>query len=100
MLNFAVLNSAGIVENCILAESLEIAENVTGLTCIQYTDSSVVSIGETDYNKDYVDGFFYAPQPYPSWTRNSGSWQPPIAQPITGLHIWNEETLSWNEVTE
>jgi hypothetical protein len=27
----------GIVDNCIVAESLEIAEQVTGLTCIEYT---------------------------------------------------------------
>ena len=35
MANFAVINN-GIVVNVILADSKEIAEDVTGLTCIEY----------------------------------------------------------------
>ena len=52
MKNFAIINN-GIVENCIVAESQLIAEEVTGLTCVEYT---VPSIGYT-----YVDGKFIAP---------------------------------------
>jgi hypothetical protein len=35
MANFAVINN-GVVVNTILADSKEIAEEVTGLTCIEY----------------------------------------------------------------
>ena len=52
MANFAVINN-GVVENCIVAESQAIAEEVTGLTCVEYT---VPQIGGT-----YVDGKFIAP---------------------------------------
>jgi len=52
MATFAVIKD-GVVDNCIVAESLAIAEEVTGLTCIEYT---VPSVGYT-----YVDGKFIAP---------------------------------------
>ena len=52
MATFAVINN-GIVENCLAAESLAIAEEITGKTCVEYT---VPSVGYT-----YVDGKFIAP---------------------------------------
>jgi hypothetical protein len=52
MANFAVIKD-GIIENCIVADSLAIAEEATEATCIEYT---VPSIGGT-----YVDGKFIAP---------------------------------------
>jgi hypothetical protein len=52
MATFAVIKD-GIVDNCIVAESLAIAEEVTGLTCIEYT---VPSIGCA-----YADGKFVSP---------------------------------------
>jgi len=52
MATFAVIKD-GIVDNCIVAESLAIAEEVTGLTCIEYT---VPSIGYA-----YADGKFASP---------------------------------------
>jgi len=52
MATFAVIKD-GIVDNCIVAESLAIAEEVTGLTCIEYT---VPLIGGT-----YADGKFTSP---------------------------------------
>ena len=52
MATFAVIKD-GIVDNCIVAESLASAEEVTGFTCIEYT---VPLIGGT-----YVDGKFIAP---------------------------------------
>jgi hypothetical protein len=52
MATFAVIKD-GIIENCIVADSLAIAEEVTEATCIEYT---VPQIGGT-----YVDGKFIAP---------------------------------------
>jgi hypothetical protein len=43
-MNFAVINN-GIVENIILAETQAIAEEVTGLTCIEYTSDNPAHIG-------------------------------------------------------
>ena len=52
MATFAVIKD-GVVDNCIVAESLAIAEEVTGLTCIEYT---VPSVGDT-----YAGGKFTSP---------------------------------------
>jgi hypothetical protein len=42
---------------------------------------------------------FIAPQPYPSWSLDVNyDWQAPIPRPAEGVWIWNEETLSWDEV--
>jgi hypothetical protein len=46
---------------------------------------------------------FIPPQPYPSWTLNEESclWEAPVAYPEDGqVYVWNEETTSWDVVTE
>ena len=52
------------------------------------------------YTYDASNDYFYAPQPYPSWTLDSDAkWQPPVAYPTDGkMYSWNEATLSWDEV--
>lgn len=45
---------------------------------------------------------FYAPQPYASWTLNEETcyWESPTPMPSDGkLYTWDEDTLSWVEVT-
>lgn len=54
MPNFAVIKN-NIVNNIIVADSLEIAENVTGLQCVEY-DTMLVNIGD-----QYIDGEFVKP---------------------------------------
>jgi hypothetical protein len=44
MANYAVIKD-GIVNNIIVADTKEIAETVTGLTCIEYTDENPAGIG-------------------------------------------------------
>jgi hypothetical protein len=46
---------------------------------------------------DYVDGLFYSPQPFASWTRAYGEWVPPIPRPSEGSWVWNEELQDWSE---
>jgi hypothetical protein len=48
-----------------------------------------------------VDGFFYPPQPYPSWTRSEGQWVAPVSMPDDGgRYQWNEESQEWVELTD
>ena len=44
MANFAIVTT-GIVENTIIADSKELAETLTGKTCIEYFDENPASIG-------------------------------------------------------
>lgn len=57
MATFAIINN-GIVENCIVADSLDIAQEVTGLTCVEYTNENAPSIGYL-----YDNGIFTNPNP-------------------------------------
>lgn len=52
------------------------------------------------YRYDADADVFVAPQPYPSWTLDSNhNWQPPTPRPTEGRWYWDEDTLSWIEVT-
>ena len=54
------------------------------------------------YIWDPNNNAFYAPQPYPSWSLNEDfKWVPPTAYPDDNKHYeWNEETQTWDLVTE
>lgn len=53
------------------------------------------------YTYDAEADVFIAPQPFPSWTLTANhDWQAPTPEPIEGgPWRWDEETLSWVEVT-
>lgn len=57
-------------------------------------------IGYTyDQNRDA----FIPPKPFNSWTLNENSclWEAPVAYPEDGqMYTWNEETTSWDLITE
>ena len=55
MTNYAVING-NVVENIIVADTKEIAEQITGKECVEYTDSNPAGIRWT-----YADGVFTAP---------------------------------------
>jgi len=53
---------------------------------------------DTTVVQDGVIGVFYAPQPYPSWTLNTQTyeWQAPVPYPNDEkVYVWDESTLSW-----
>lgn len=53
------------------------------------------------YVYDKLNDVFYAPQPFPSWILNIGSWtwESPVPYPTDGkLYNWDEETKSWVEL--
>jgi hypothetical protein len=81
----AVFNDSGLVVNVIICEDTE-PETETNIV---YTDDNPAYIGG-----DRVDGYFYSPQPFSSWTRNQGLWNPPAPMP-DGYYLWNEESLAW-----
>ena len=85
--NMAVLNNNRIVENIIsCADDMEETS-----TLITYSDANPAYIGG-----DYVDGYFYSAQPYPSWTRDNGTWIAPIVYPKDGkYYVWDQENGSW-----
>jgi hypothetical protein len=59
---------------------------------VEYTDENPAYIGGS------YDGYFYAQQPYSSWTKNAGNWEPPVAQPLIGKFNWNEALGEWVSV--
>lgn len=46
MANFAVIED-GVVTNAIVADTVEVAEEVTGKTCVEYDDETPAGIGWT-----------------------------------------------------
>lgn len=90
MAKFAVINNDNVL-NTIEADSKEIAESITGYTCIEYTDEPA------EPNGFYRNGGFIKAQPYPSWVLNSeNSWEAPVPMPEgDGPWIWDEDSISW-----
>lgn len=68
-------------------------------------------LGGTPFRKNYAGiGYTYdaqrdafiPPQEFPSWTLNEDTclWESPLPMPIDGkIYQWDEETISWKEVT-
>jgi len=55
------------------------------------------------YKYDKEKDVFIPPQPYASWTLNESTclWEAPVAYPNDEKYYkWNEETTSWDEITE
>jgi len=55
------------------------------------------------YTYDSEKDAFIPPQPYASWTLNDDTclWESPVAMPDDGeIYKWNEETTTWDLVTE
>jgi hypothetical protein len=103
----------GIVTQVIVADGPDWCEQNLGGEWVQTsynTHGGIHSGGKFPIHKNYAgigylfDGVgFYAPQPYPSWTKNSSTylWEAPTPYPTDDKHYnWNEETLSWLEITE
>lgn len=76
------------------------------------TSGGVHKNGGTPFRKNYAGiGYTYdetrdafiPPQPYDSWILNETSclWEAPVAYPDDGQqYTWNEETTSWDLITE
>jgi hypothetical protein len=97
MLNFAVIEGENIL-NTIVAESKEIAEQVTGKQCVEFT-TELAEPGGT-----YVNEIFIPRKPFASWILNEENrWEAPIAYPEVDPndhkhYTWDELTTSWVQV--
>ena len=49
------------------------------------------------YHYDPTNDWFYAPQPFASWTLDEDAkWQSPVPYPTDGvMYVWDEETTDW-----
>jgi hypothetical protein len=45
----------------------------------------------------FDSGYFYPPQPYPSWVKDEGVWAAPTPKP-EGDYFWNEDDQEWQEI--
>ena len=102
----------GVVTQVIVADSKEWCQANLGGEWIQtsYNTHGGVNTrqGGTSLHKNYAgigytwDGLgFAAPQPYPSWLKNSDTylWEAPTPKPIDDkFYDWDEATTSWVEV--
>jgi hypothetical protein len=94
--NIAVINDSGIVvEINVYPDNYELKANEVLVTNPAYVGG------------DYVDGYFYPEQPFPSWARNKGNWNAPVAMPEdagTGdppkRYQWDEVTTQWKLIEE
>ena len=99
----------GVVTQVIVADSKEWCQANLGGTWVQtsYNTHGNQHPEGRPLNKNYAgigytfDGTgFAAPQPYPSWNKNSETylWEAPTPMPTDGkVYRWNESTTSWVE---
>src|SRR6056300_1003635 len=55
------------------------------------------------YTYDFARDAFIPPKPFDNWTlkENSCLWEAPVAYPDDGqMYTWNEETTSWDLITQ
>jgi hypothetical protein len=84
---FAVIDGIDII-NTIVAESKEIAEEVTGKTCIELTT-------EAEKGGTYVDGVLRPACPHKGWIWENNQWTAPTPMPTEGVWEWSDSTEDW-----
>jgi len=99
----------GVVTQVIVADNKEWCETNLGGTWVQtsYNTKGNQHPEGRPLHKNYAgigytwDGTgFAAPQPFPSWTKNSDTylWEAPVAMPTDDKrYTWDEATTSWVE---
>ena len=112
MAHYAKVES-GVVTQVIVADSKEWCEANLGGTWVQTSYNTAGNVnsreGGVALHKNYAgigysfDGTgFAAPQPYPSWIKNSTTylWNAPIPMPTTAgkKYKWVEADLAWEEI--
>ena len=67
-----------------------------------YTGSIRKQYAGIGYTYDVTNDVFIVPQPFKSWSLDENfDWQSPTPYPTDGqIYQWNEETTSWDLITE
>jgi len=123
MAHFAEIDEQGVVLRVLVVDNAQEADgqnflaNTLGLggTWVKTsynTNGGVHNNGGTPFRKNYAGiGYTYdsgrdafiPPKPFASWILNEDTclWNAPVAMPTDGgRYIWNEETTSWDLVSE
>jgi hypothetical protein len=128
MAHFAELNENNIVQRVLVVNNEDILDEnkqeqeSVGVAFLQRLFGEDTIWKQTSYNSSFRHKYtgsgdtyredldaFISPSPYSSWSLNETTfeWEPPIPKPddiITETsittYVWNEETLSWNEIVE
>jgi len=117
MSHFAQIDSNNIVTQVLVIEQDVINTGLFGepssfIQTSYNTHGGVHILGGTPLRKNYagigytydsVRDAFISPKPYNSWVLNEDTclWNAPVARPTDDKHYsWDEDTLSWVEVTE
>jgi hypothetical protein len=111
MAHYAFLDDNNIVTEVITGkDEHEILDGVTpeewysnfrNQTCVRtsYNHNIRKQFAGIGYTYDPIADVFIQPQPFPSWTLDSNhDWQPPAPKP-EGFFDWNEDILSWEQIT-
>lgn len=111
MAHFAEIDADNKVLRVIVADTKEWCQANLGGTWVQtsYNTHGGQHPEGRPLHKNYAgigyhwDGVgFFAPQPFPSWTKNEDTylWESPVPMPTDGkLYNWNEADQKWDEVT-
>ena len=98
MANFAVIEN-NILTNLIIADTLEIAESLTGNKCVEYNEENDYVLIGSKY-----DGTNFIPEcPFKGWSWNTTSkkFEPPRPIPNeTDLYVWDNATEDWKLISE
>lgn len=85
------------VTNVIVADSKNIAQELTGKECVEINETVDMGIGWY-----WLDNFekYVPPAPYENWIYNGEKWIPPIEYPAVEegseeLYFWDQNTTSW-----
>jgi hypothetical protein len=76
--------------------------HLNGGTHYRYNYAGIGYTFDPDFGDD---GAFIPPKPFDSWLLGPGTatWKPPVPEPVPAegeRYTWNEETTSWDLVTE
>ena len=121
MAHFCILNENNIVTNVVVISNDEIldengneSEELGIQRCVELFGEGTYL--QTSYNKTFRKNFgevgftynslldaFIPPKPYDSWILNEDSclWEAPVEYPNDGeQYTWNEETQTWDLITQ
>jgi len=98
--NNELLDEAGVEQE---AKGAEFCRSLFGGTWVQtsYNGNMRKNFAGMGYTYDSQRDAFIPPKPYASWALDEGTcrWQASVPMPTDGVYRWDEDSLSWVEVT-